>query len=70
MDKEYLNRRDAAAYVRNQGFPCAPSTLAKLATIGGGPKFRKFSRNVVYSPIDLDDWILSRLSELKSNTSA
>ena len=68
MFKEYLNRIEAATYVRSQGLPCAPATLAKLATMGGGPTFRKFSRNVVYSPKDLDDWISSRLSEPKRNT--
>lgn len=68
MEKEYLNRREAAAYVRAKGLPCAPSTLSKLATIGGGPKFRKFSRNVVYVATDLDAWIESRLSGPKTST--
>jgi len=51
-----------------KGLPCAPSMLSKLATIGGGPKFRKFSRNVVYLPSELDEWICSRLSGPKSST--
>lgn len=68
MFKEYLNREGAALYLRNKGLPCASSTLSKLASIGGGPKFRKFSRNVVYLPAELDEWICSRLSGPKSST--
>lgn len=70
MEKEYLNRREASAYIRAKGLPCAPSTLAKLATIGGGPNFMKFSRNVVYTPAALDDWVENRLSGPKPNTAA
>lgn len=68
MEHQYLNRREAAAYVRGKGLPCAPSTLAKLATLGGGPKFRKFGRNVVHTVTDLDAWIVERLSPIKSST--
>ena len=57
MEKQFLTRREAAAFVRGKGLPCAPATLAKLATIGGGPSFRKFGRNVVYMPGELDAWI-------------
>ena len=70
MEKEYLTRREAAAFVREKGLPCALATLAKLATVGGGPNFRKFGRNVVYLPSDLDAWISNRLSAPKSNTAA
>jgi len=70
MEKEYLNRREAAEYVRAKGLPCAPATLSKLATIGGGPNFQKFLRNVVYTTVALDAWIEARLSGPKSNTAA
>lgn len=67
---KYFNRREASEYIREQGLPCAPATLAKMATVGGGPIYRKFSRNVVYTREDLDAWILSRLSAPKTNTAA
>jgi len=70
MEKEFFTRREASAFVQRKGLPCAPATLSKLATIGGGPNFRKFGRNVVYTPADLDAWIEARLSEPKSNTAA
>jgi hypothetical protein len=43
--------------------------LAKLATIGGGPIYRKFGRIVVYTTDDLDAWALSRLSRPMASTS-
>ena len=70
MDKEYLTRRQAAEYVKRKGLPCAASTLAKLATIGGGPSFQKFGRNVVYTCANLDAWIQARLSDPKPHTAA
>lgn len=65
---QYLNRREAAEYVRAKGLPCAPSSLAKYATTGEGPRFKKFSRNVVYDPADLEMWIADRLSPSKAST--
>lgn len=68
MSSPYLDRKAASDYIRSQGFRCAPATLAKMATVGGGPVFRKFSRSVVYTRDELDEWILSRLSPPKANT--
>jgi hypothetical protein len=53
-----LLRRDLAAeYIRTTyGFPCTRSWLAKLASVGGGPAFRKASRFPLYDRADLDAW--------------
>ena len=70
MEIQYLNRGQAAEYVRRKGLPCAKTTLAKLACVGGGPNFRKFGKkNVVYTVFDLDVWIKGRLTEPVANTS-
>ena len=69
MEIHYYNRGEAAEYVRKKGLPCAKSTLAKRACIGGGPKFRKFGRNVVYTAPDLDFWIEARLTDPVAHTS-
>ena len=69
MDEEFLNREKSAAYVRDKGLPCTKATLAKLACIGGGPKFRKFGRNVVYTAPDLHAWIEARLTDPVAHTS-
>lgn len=33
------------------------STFEKLRLVGGGPKFVKLGRRVVYDPADLDAWL-------------
>lgn len=68
MDKKFLNRREAAAYIKDQGLPCEHTTLAKLACIGGGPTFRKFGRHVALTISDLDIWVEERLSGPLRNT--
>ena len=56
MSNRYLGRRGAAEFLTSRGFPMAPATLEKLASIGGGPVFRKFGRRVIYDPADLTAW--------------
>lgn len=64
------HRRTAAAkYIENKtGAPCSPATLARLASVGGGPKFQKIGHVPVYSDEDLDAWIASRTSEKVAST--
>ena len=38
----------------------APSTLAKMRCLGGGPPFIKLGRKVVYRRDDLADWLSAR----------
>lgn len=53
--KTYLTRKEASSYLMEKGLNRTPATLAKYATIGGGPKFRKFGKTqVVYDVADLD----------------
>jgi hypothetical protein len=66
---QYLRRKQAAEYLKGK-FGCgAERTLAKLASVGGGPVFRKIGRVVVYDPADLDAWVLARLSAPLRSTS-
>ena len=44
------------------GVPCSRQTLAKWATIGGGPLFRKAGRFPLYEVSDLDAWVLNSVS--------
>ena len=58
-----LRRQAAAAYIRDtHGQVCASRTLAKLASLGGGPAFRKAGKFPLYEPDDLDAWAMARLS--------
>jgi hypothetical protein len=66
----YLRRKAASSYLKDtHGIERAPSTLAKLAVIGGGPPFRRLNRAALYDPVDLDQWVASKLSPLARSTS-
>ena len=58
----YLNNDEAAAYLR-----LSPRTLEKQRVIGGGPRFRKFGRRVMYAVADLDAWAAERSFESTSD---
>lgn len=47
----YLTNNEAAAVLR-----LSPRTLEKRRVIGGGPRFRKFGRRVMYAIADLHAW--------------
>ncbi len=65
-----LRRAEAAAYLLEQhGIRRAVGTLAKLAVVGGGPRFRVAGRTPLYAPDDLDAWADSILSPTVSSTS-
>jgi hypothetical protein len=66
----FLRRVDAAQYLQSKfGMRCAKQTLAKLAVIGGGPKFHLANRTPLYAPHDLDDWAMSKISGPRLSTS-
>lgn len=60
--QRYLTNDEAADYLR-----LSPRTLEKQRVIGGGPKFRKFGRRVMYALADLDAWADSRSFEATSD---
>ena len=65
-----LRRAEASRYLQaTHGVVRAPSTLAKLACLGGGPLFVKFGHVPLYDPADLDAWVRSRTSSPLANTS-
>ncbi|MBN8712798.1 MAG: helix-turn-helix domain-containing protein [Xanthomonadales bacterium] len=60
--QRYLTNDEAAGYLR-----LSPRTLEKQRVIGGGPKFRKFGRRVMYAVADLDVWAADRSFETTSD---
>ena len=58
----YLTNDEAAAFLR-----LSPRTLEKQRVIGGGPRFRKFGRRVMYAVADLDAWAADRSFETTSD---
>ncbi len=65
-----LRRKQASKYLQDQwGISRTHATLAKLAVLGGGPKFQHANRTPLYPLEELDKWAQSILSPLKSSTS-
>lgn len=54
----YLTNAEAATYLR-----LSPRTLEKQRVIGGGPRFHKFGRRVMYALADLETWASERSFE-------
>jgi hypothetical protein len=63
-DKRLLNRQEASTFLGEHGYRVAVASLNKWASVGGGPRFRKFGRRPLYAPSDLIAWAESRTSPL------
>ena len=68
-DDTPLNTKQAAEYLSSKFGPIAATTLDKLRSIGGGPQFEKFGRQVIYRPKWLNVWGDSRSSGPRASTS-
>ena len=65
-----LRRTEASQYLKEKwGIERKPSTLAKLAVIGGGPRYESANRTPLYPEPELDAWATSIMSPLKTSTS-
>jgi hypothetical protein len=70
LRKPRLRRWEASEYLDVvYGITVAPATLAKLACVGGGPRFNKAVRTPLYPREELDAWAAERLGKLKRSTS-
>ncbi|HRP94775.1 MAG TPA: hypothetical protein PL143_00855 [Rhodocyclaceae bacterium] len=68
--ERFFNRAEAAEYIRaTYGIQVAKTTLQKYVTVGGGPAYRLFGRNAVYSASDLDAWVQRKLSAPRMSSS-
>ena len=68
MQERYLNRSEAADYLTSYGLRISRNTLQKLATLGGGPEYRRFGHRAVYTAAALDRWAAAKLSAPRSST--
>ena len=65
-----LTRKEASRYLRERwGIRRSPATLAKLATLGGGPRFMKVGSGVLYPIEHLDEFARSAMSGPYGSTS-
>jgi hypothetical protein len=70
LRKPRLRRWEASEYLRLvHGIEIASTTLAKYATVGGGPAFQRLNRTPLYPTSNLDEWALSKLGRLRSSSS-
>jgi len=70
LRKPRLRRWEASEYlVKVHGIHLSASTLAKYASIGGGPAFQKSIRTPLYPTAELDRWAAERLGGLRRSTS-
>ena len=58
----YLSNEEAAEFLH-----LSPRTLEKQRVIGGGPKFHKFGRRVVYAIDNLESWANARSCDTTSD---
>ena len=66
---QYLRRKQAGAYLKDKFGFGSEKTLAKLASIGGGPEIFYAGRLPLYVPEKLDAWAQGRISAPVHSTS-
>lgn len=69
MERKYLTRPEAAAFLNDHGFPVSKTTLGKYATVGGGPDYQIFGYRALYTPDELLRWAKGKLKEPRRSTS-
>src|SRR5262245_38521953 len=57
---KYFTRRQARAYLHENGVTVSDSYLSQGARLGTGPQFRYLGLHPVYTKKDLDTWIKAR----------
>jgi hypothetical protein len=68
MTPEFLVRKDAAQYLKEKYGFGSKRSLDKLATVGGGPEYRKAGCLTLYTPEALDRFALSRIGPPQTST--
>ncbi|WP_294534313.1 hypothetical protein [uncultured Rhodoblastus sp.] len=67
---QYLRRKQAGEYLKSKYGFGAPRTLAKLATVGGGPEiFYAGPRTPLYTEEKLDNWANGKIGRPVRSTS-
>ena len=70
LQKPRLRRWEASEYMElAHGLTVAPATLAKLASVGGGPGFHRVGRIPLYPRDELDRWATEKLGCMVMSTS-
>ncbi|MEM1143976.1 MAG: DNA-binding protein [Pseudomonadota bacterium] len=64
-NSKVLRRGEAAVFLTENGYPIGKGTLQKIASTGGGPRYRIFGNRALYKTEDLLKWAEERCSEPK-----
>lgn len=64
-----LRRKGTAGALTAKGFPTSDTTLATMATRGGGPPYHLYGRIPLYRWGDVLAWAMGRLSPARRSTS-
>ena len=68
--KKRFNPPEAVEYLLEvHGVTIATATLSKFRSVGGGPKFQRFGRSILYQRVALDAWAIAKLGEPRRSTS-
>jgi hypothetical protein len=59
----------AANMLASYGLPISASRLNVLRCRGGGPKFHRFGKRVVYTEADLKAWVIGKTARKFDSTS-
>jgi hypothetical protein len=68
--QDVYDRRQAAVYLTERGYPIAYATLASWAVQGRGPHFARMGRKPLYRREELDRWAASQIEFQANSTSA
>ncbi len=70
LRKPRLRRANVPEYLSlRYGFEIAATTLARYATVGGGPGFNKAGRIPLYPVAELDRWAVEKLGPVVRSSS-
>jgi hypothetical protein len=64
-----LGRAEASAFLKDRGYNVATATLAKYASVGGGPEYESFGSRAIYRPSKLLSWAAEKTSRPRRTTS-
>lgn len=69
LRKPRLRRTEASEYLLlAHGITVAAATLAKYASVGGGPSYQVSVRTPLYPTTELDRWAIERLGGLRRSS--
>lgn len=64
-----INRVRAAEELTRLGYPTSKASLATLASRGGGPPYRIYSKTAIYTWREVLEWARARCSAPRRSTS-